>query len=273
MQHDDLEFDDPGLKSAIHRAWGAEQAPQRLRARIGRLVATAGSVEDLPAPASAWDRLQGRVYGMTAAAVILLCVGLLILYYQGTFDRTLLRGIAMSAQPISLPSKTEMPLSLAQSMVATHNSCGKLHDHRLVPDLAADTYPALSLKLTADLGFPVIARGIGADWKFKGACECTVEALRGSHLLFARGDERVSVFSLPSSCMMGVPPGAHFDGTAQGHPVAGFSRGGAVYAVVGSSPNATVTPAVVMSIRDGFFGQFDPTMCGEVDPTDLEFNY
>ncbi|MDQ3440118.1 MAG: hypothetical protein M3478_07185 [Planctomycetota bacterium] len=273
MEHDDLEFDDPGLKGAIQRAWGGEHVPQRLRARVGRLIATAGSVDDVPAPVSTWDRWLGRVYGLAAAAIILFSVGLLVLYYQGAFDRTLSRGIATGAQPNNLPSKTEMPPTLAQSMVATHNSCGKLHDHRLVTHLAANTYPALSLKLTADLGFPVIARGIGADWKFKGAGECTVDTLRGAHLLFARGEEMVSVFSLPSSCMLGVAPGAQFDGTVQGHAVSGFSRGGAVYGIISSSPNASSTSATVTSIRDSLFGQFDPATCGEVDPTDLDFDY
>ena len=271
MEHDDFQFDEPGLKGAVQRAWGGEQSPQRLRARVSRLIATAASVDQAPAPVSTWERWQGRVYGLAAAAVLILGIGLLVLYYQGAFDGNVSR-FASAAQPISLPSKTAMPISLAQSMVATHNSCGKLQDHRLVGDLPANSYRALSVKLTSDLGFPVIARGLGPEWKFRGAGECSVGELRGSHLLFVRGNESISVFSLPSSCMMGIPPGAQFEGPVQGHPVAGFSRGGAVYAFVGSSPAASLTTEALTAIRDGFFSQFDPATCGEID-TDLDFDY
>ena len=271
MEHDDFQFDEPGLKGAVQRAWGGEQSPQRLRARVSRLIATAASVDQAPAPVSTWERWQGRVYGLAAAAVLMLGIGLLVLYYQGAFESNVSR-FAGAAQPISMPSKTPMPISLARSMLATHNSCGKLHDHRLVDDLPANNYRALSVKLTSDLGFPVIARGLGAEWKFRGAGECSVGELRGSHLLFVRGDESISVFSLPSSCMMGIPPGAQFEGPVQGHPVAGFSRGGAVYAFVGSSPAASLTTEALTAIRDGFFSQFDPATCGEID-TDLDFDY
>ena len=271
MEHDDFQFDEPSLKGAVQRAWGSERSPQRLRARVSRLIATAASVDQVPAPVSTWERWQERVYGLAAAAVLILGIGLLVLYYQGAFESNVAR-FAGPVQPIGMPSKTPMPISLAQSMVATHNACGKLHDHRLVDDLPANNYRALSVKLTSDLGFPVIARGLGPEWTFRGAGECSVGDLRGSHLLFVRGDESISVFSLPSSCMMGIRPGAQFEGPVQGQPVAGFSRGGAVYAFVGSSAGASLTTEAVTAIRDGFFSQFDPESCGDIH-TDLDFDY
>ena len=269
MEHDDLDFDDPGLRSAVRRAWDGEHAPQRLRARVGRLLATAPSVDQPSVERSTWERWQGRVYGLAAAAVILFSIGLLVLYYQGVFDpRPLQRGYAV---PVSLPTKAPMPISLAQSMVATHTACGKLPGHELVTDLPTRSFRALSVKLTSDLGFPVIARGLGADWTFTGAGECVIGNLQGAHLMFARGDELISVFSLPTSCMTGVQPGARFDGTVQGHQVAGFSRGGAIYAVVASSPAGSLRADTVNLIRDGLFGQFDPATCGDTGGLDLEF--
>ena len=263
MDHGTFEFDDPVLKGAVQGAWGGERAPQRLRGRVSRLIASAGSVDDLTTdsvPRSAWERWQGRLYGLVAAAVVVLGAGLLVLYYHGAFDRSAAAGYA-AGPAVIVPSKTEVPVALAQSMVATHSACGKLHDHRLVADV--NTYAALNLKLTADLGFPSLARSIGEEWKFKGAGECTVGELRGSHLLFARGDQMVSLFSLPSTCMSGVAPGAQFEGMVDGSPVAGFARSGAVYAVVGSSsgagPDAGSAPSLetITSIRDGLFGRFD----------------
>jgi hypothetical protein len=266
MEQGDFEFDDPGLKGAVQRAWGAEGAPQRLRGRISHLIATAGSIDDASgdaAAASAWQRWSSRAYTLAAAAVILVALGLLVLYYQGTFDRF---GSQMlyAREPVRLaPTRTTVPLQLAQSLVATHTACSQLPDHHLIDRAAARTYGELTLKLTADLGFPAVARSIGVDWKFRGAGECPVGDLLGSHLLFARGNEMVSVFSLPSHCMGGVTPGAQYEGLVDGHPVAGFSRQGAAYAVVGSNASPSMSVQTVASIRDSLFSAFDPATCGE----------
>lgn len=269
MDHQDFEFDNPGLKAAVQRAWGDEGAPQRLRGRISRLIATAGSIDQATAAAvnnrSPWQRWQGRVYGFVAAAAVVLAVGLMVLYYRGAFDRT--NAHYAGGPPLIMPSKTQVPLTLAHSMIATHSACGKLHDHRLVDGV--NTYAALNLKLTANLGFPAMARSIGEEWTFKGAGECTVDGLRGAHLLFARGDQTMSVFSLPASCMSGVAPGAQYEGTVNGHAVAGFARAGAVYAVVGSSSSAALPLDAVTAIRDGLYSRFE-IGCGE-DPADLVF--
>src|SRR5215213_3594813 len=89
MEQDDLQFDDPGLKGAIQRAWGSDRAPQSLRGRISYLVATAGSVDDAPAEArsvSTIDRWRSRAYGLAAAAIVIIGIGLLVSFYLGTFD-------------------------------------------------------------------------------------------------------------------------------------------------------------------------------------------
>jgi hypothetical protein len=268
MNQGDLEFDDPTLKGAVQRAWGAEGAPQRLRGRISHLIATSGSIDHAPGdapPSSAWQRWSSRAYTLAAAAVIVVGIGLLVLYYQGTFDRFGPQALyARETAAMRLePTRTTVPLQLAQSLVATHVACGQLSDHHLIDRAAARTYGELTLKLTADLGFPAVARGIGADWRFRGAGECAVGNLRGSHLLFARGNDTVSLFSLPAHCMSGVTPGAQYDGLVDGHPVAGFSRQGAVYAVVGSTAGPSMSVQTVASIRDSLFSVFDPATCGE----------
>ncbi len=272
MENDDRDFDEPAVMRAVQRAWGAEQAPQRLRGRISRLMATASSIDAATATAtsaSAAEQWRSRAYGLAAAAVIVLSVGLLVLYYQGMFNR--ITGSGGTAYPIVLPSKTEVPLTLARSMLATHTACGKLHDHHTVKDLDGDTYAALTVKLTADLGFPTLVRSIGPEWKFKGASTCDVGGLRGAHLMFARGDQTISIFSLPSSCMTGVAPGAQYEGTVDDHPVAGFARPGTVYAVIGSS-GAGPSPALasVVGIRDTLLSAFDIS-CASDQPDELLF--
>lgn len=273
MEHEDFEFD-AGLKVAVQRAWSGETAPQRLRGRISRIVTTASSINDATAAATArpspWQRWQSQVYAFAAAAVLILSVALLALYYQGTFDTPRI-GYATPAAMV-VPSKTQVPLTLTRSMLATHTACGKLHDHRLVDGVdGVDTYAALNIKLTADLGFPALARSIGQDWRFKGAGECTVGDSRGAHLLFARGDQTVSVFALPGSCMSGMAPGAQYEGMVDGSPVAGFARSGALYGVVGTSPGNGLSLDAIKGIRDGLFIEFD-LGCGE-DFAEPEYLY
>ena len=285
MEQDDLEFDEPAVRRAVQRAWGDEHAPQRLRGRISRLMATAGPIDGAAeasvaqSAGAAAEQWWSRAYAMAAAAIVVLAVGLLVLYYQGTFDPKP-PGPRMAVVTI-VPSKTTVPLTLTRSMLATHAACGKLHDHHSIPDLDGNTYADLTVRLTADLGFPTLVRSIGSDWTFEGAGECVVGDLRGAHLLFSNGVQAVSVFSLPASCMNGVRPGAQYEGVVDGHPVAGFARPGAVYAVVGglrasSAAGATASPGpvpsleAVLGIRSRLLEAFD-IGCSTDTPDELLF--
>jgi len=266
QDEDDIQFDEPGLKAAVQRAW-AEAAPQRLRGRVSHLIATAASMDhsaDLPRPLSGWQIWASRAYAIAAAAVLIFAIGLLALYYQG--------AISIGANPIArggmvpvVPTRTEVPVQLVQSLVATHVACARLPDHHLIDRaVGAKTYAELSLQLTADLGYPVLARRVGGeDWKFLGAGECTVNGVRAAHLLFGKGNDTISVFSLPAHCMGGCSVGAQYDGAVDGHPVAGFARGGAAYAMIGSSPSGALSTQALVSMRDGLFGTFNVEGCGE----------
>ena len=259
MEHDEREFDQPVLKDAVRRAWGGDVAPQRLRGRISHLIATASSIDIMPAEASARSRWQiwtSRAYALAAAAVVILAIGLLVLYYMGQFDALGPRRFAGMTSPVA-PERTSMPISLARSLVATHRAAGKSLDEQTGDSLDAKTYAELSLKLTADLGFPVLARSVGTDWKFEGAREFTVGDARGSQVLFAHGDETVSLFSLPLQCTGGCSANSTFEAMVDGHPVAGFSRPGVAYALVGSSPSGSLSLASMTAIRDALFGAFD----------------
>jgi hypothetical protein len=271
MDHDDFELDDATLQGAVRQAWGDERAPQRLRGRIGHLIATARSVDEVASPvaASGWDRWSSRVYAAVAAAVLLFGFGSLALYYNGFFTSSAVAGAGAQLYNVPPPKKTPVPISLVSSLIATHTNCGK-HDHHLVDPAVESNYAALTVKLTADLGFPALARGVGTDWTFLGAGECVVDGNQVSHLMFARGDVKVSVFTLPLHCT-GVEPGGQFDGMVEQHPVAGFARPGALYAVVGSSgaTGEALSLETVTSIRDQMFSRFDIGCGDEIDS--LEF--
>jgi len=75
----------------------------------------------------------------------------------------------------------------------------------------------------------------GNGWQFKGAGLCKVGDAQAVHLLYARGDQLVSVFSLkgPSNCAHGTS--APYQQTIGGHPMSGFLFSGTVYGVVASS--------------------------------------
>jgi hypothetical protein len=259
MEHDDLEMDESGLKGAIQRAWGNERVPQRVRGRISHLIATAASV-DLPAQAaaSAWDRWSGRVYGLVAAAVLLFGIGSLVMYYQGFFDSPAFARYDEPAPPPT-PMKTPVPITIARSMIATHTACGML-DHHVVDVTVERNYAALGVKLTADLGFPALSRGLGPEWTFQGAAECIVAGQQASHLLFTRGDATISIYSLPLHCTE-LAAGSEFEGMLDGQPVAGFARPGALYGVVGSGPAGTMSLETVTAIRDALLSQFQPGEC------------
>ena len=272
-QQDELDFEDAALKDAVRRAWASERGPARLRGRVSHLIATAGSIDDVStvkatsrASAEIW---RSRMYTLAAAAVILFAIGLLVLQYQGVFEPRL--PFAQATPPPAQSIDTPVPDALAGSLVARHDGCASMRDHYLVQHPGVKSYGALNVQLTADLGFPVLARGIGSEWRFKGAGTCEVGPQRASHLLFSRGNQSVSLFSLPATCAGGPPNGSVFQGMVNDHPVAGFSRNGGVYAVVGSAAGgASLSVDTVSAIRNSLMGLFEPGGCTG-DTTGAEF--
>jgi hypothetical protein len=124
-----------------------------------------------------------------------------------------------------------IPNSIVLEMVRTHDSCAKLADHHKLP---GDNPDALREKLTAGSGVAASTVSFGGDWKFKGAGICQVGDKQAAHLLFARADELVSVFSMAATaeCGYGADP---YKEVIEKHPVAGFRHGEALYCVVASA--------------------------------------
>jgi hypothetical protein len=215
-------FDDPGLKAAIRRAWGAEQCPPALRERI---IAECGQTPGMrigPERPSLGRRLI--FYGWTAAAVMLIAVGLVFRFHRpGPNDH--------GSPPVALA----LPTTLADELIARHDECCKATDHHM-PGLSRDDFPKIAQQLREKLGFPILSARLPGSWDFHGASVCPVGTTKSGHLVFERGNnEFVSIFSLPRQFVSAMPSGKDFSETEQHHPIAGFATGDGFYCLVGSS--------------------------------------
>ena len=109
--------------------------------------------------------------------------------------------IALGADRVPILELEDVP-----QMLAAIDSAGGDRVHRHVR--AHDQQPVRGLVLLSlnDSAAGRIVLGSG-HWRW-------------SDLLFARGNETVSLFSLPASCMTGVAAGAQYEGTVDQHAVA-----------------------------------------------------
>src|SRR6188474_1526922 len=112
-------FDDPGLKAAVRRAWGAQQAPESLRARVmadRSAPAVIGTIRPAPAPMgspSFWQQPWLR-YGFAAAAMVVVGFGLAAMLDR-TRDRTGLGAEVTFASTVPQP--------VAHDLLESHDRC------------------------------------------------------------------------------------------------------------------------------------------------------
>lgn len=257
IRQDEDQFNDPSLRNALRRTVGSERAPVELRDVIARSMTDGWQVADTEQPTTRswrerWERWHSVVYAGIAACVMLFGVTFLVMSYLGYFDRR----PSYASQPVAGSVSTE----LANAMVARHTACGKLHDHHLIP---GDDVPALKKTLEAQLGYPVAIVMPGNGWVFKGAGRCDVGKTPTAHLLFARGTQEVSVFSLPADAVRPVSTGTRFyQSECNGCPLASAVHGAAIYAAVGSSTDGSLTLYDVITLRDQFVASL-PEMQGD----------
>jgi hypothetical protein len=226
-------FEDPALKAALKRACGQETAPPALRARIQAALAAE--------QASAWKRAahpprswrNSPLVGLAAAAIILLSFAWVYTQYIGGPGGDL---------------NVNLPQALAQAMIKTADQGTAGVESNLAANAASPDYAALKQKLEAQLNHPALAASIGADWKLASAGMTQIAGVPASELVFTRGDQSVSLFSVSGARFYATQEGSQYDQVEAGHAIAGFVHKGTVHCVVGQK---NVSAKEIGKIRDG----------------------
>ncbi len=232
-------FEDPELKSAVHRCWACDCAPAELREKIVNLFRTA----EPPARAGADVephshgnplRIPRSTWVLSAAAIIVLVFGLSFRFWG-------------SSKPAVVA--VNIPVSLQTDLVARHDECCAHTDHQHL-SVPRNNDAAIADALRTKLNRPVlVARPFDPGWTFRGASICPVGTVPSGHLVFSRDGDTLSVFSLPKSVALSVKDGEEFASTSGGHAIAGFAKDGAIFCLVGNSPAKTFSGDELQQMR------------------------
>ena len=111
---------------------------------------------------------------------------------------------------------------------------GSLNDPRKLRDLVA-------ARLEHEVPLPDLS---SQGWSLERAELVSVRALPAARFLFTRGAASLTLFSLPSGAFAGAEDDTAYQTVVDGHPIAGFVRGGGVHCVVGdaNTPLSDITP-------------------------------
>lgn len=229
-------FNDPALRAAVRGVWANERAPRELRKQIAALCTT----QTRNAPDPLIFRLRSALYGLAAAAVFLLAVGLAFENWTGGGRR-----------PLRAPRTIALPTALATDLFAQHDQDVKSKNHQ-APGVAKIDFKLIGRQLQDRLNFPVLSADLPKPgWKFKGAQVCTVSKIVTAHLVFEyQGREYISLFSMPASSVSGSAPGCDYAQTDNRHLMAGFATQAGFYCVVATSTDESITIEEVRTIRD-----------------------
>ena len=205
------QFEAPELKTAVKRLYAAERAPVGLRKSVESILRS----EQVAAPRM---RIGPALMWQWAAAAVIV-VGLAGLIWRVSDERK---------YPVG--EKTML------AMVKTHDFCctpGRQHRHTDIPQT---NFVAMGETMAGKIKEPVLAADIGDGWRFVGAAMCLVGGKQSAHLIYSRGGQWLSVFSIPASSCEKVHDGAFGGERINDHMIAGFARTGGVYCMVGSCP-------------------------------------
>src|SRR6185437_14040245 len=176
-------FDDASLKSAVRRAWGNERAPESLRKSIA-LMATPTPTTP---PARGWPKFLGSSPIRSVAAAVLLSIGLSYLGYQA-YRMTRPTQVRVMVERI--------PDSMAHKLSEDHDRL--LADaNKWSPDLPRDNADQLAATLKKKLKYVPMTASPGEGFSLVGTA--SLGKGNGAELLYQKGNQTVSVFSLPAS--------------------------------------------------------------------------
>ena len=226
--HEELtEFDDPQLKAAIVRLRGGHVARpdlvDRVRQSLDEAVEADGRPLQMPGPHSTVARR------LAVAASIVLAFGLGAIAHRA-WHKAVERREYLEANE-----------GLFRGMIAVRNDqtagrqgFGSLNDPRKLRDLVA-------ARLEHEVPLPDLS---SQGWSLERAELVSVRALPAARFLFTRGTASLTLFSLPSGAFAGAEDDTSYQTVVDGHPIAGFVRGGGVHCVVGdaNTPLSDITP-------------------------------
>jgi hypothetical protein len=225
MNEQSKDFHDPSLKTAVRRAIRAESAPLELRAKVERLLASPVAATSPRSRRWVGRWFPGRQFNFkTAAAVGLLLGALTLLYVQA-------KSTLFPSRQLPPVATTSIPVTVMVEMIRTHDSCAKLPDHHLIPGNDIEKVRAV---LSKEEGVSVALIDLGAGWQFKGAGLCGAGSARTAHAMFARGNDLVSIFSMPAPTECGQGATGSYRQVLEGHPVEAVVHSGVLYSVIGS---------------------------------------
>ena len=228
------QFDDAALKAAVRRTWGEQRAPENLRRNLAAIALAAR-----PAP----PRIRFAPRPLAAAAVLVIGIGAVV------FQLYRLRP----ATP-QLPNHYQLSAALVSELTRRHDADADLS--------AANTdLSKLGQQLSQKLGMKVLSASPGADYHFAGASISEIGGQQVAHLLFQRGSESLSIFSMPASQLPHTSPGSHYDASDGKHMMAGFVQDGGFYCLAASGPNSVRCSGMISGAMQELSSQFPATQC------------
>ena len=205
------QFEAPELKMAVKRLYAAERAPAGLGQRVESILRTEQAA---PRPM----RIYRAVLWQQAAAALIL-VGLTGLIVRANYER-----------------KHPVGNQTLLAMVRTHDYCCRNGNRHQWANIPQNDFVLMGQTMASTIKEPVLAADIGDGWSFVGAAMCPVDGKTSAHLVYSRGGQFLSIFSIPASSCQKVRDGGFGSEEINNHMIAGFAHTGGVYCMVGSCP-------------------------------------
>jgi len=224
-------FDDPKLKAALRRSFGAETAPAGLRQRVVAALDAATPATPtmrLTEPMQAAPRqaksqrpmlLRSPMLGLALAAMVVIVVSMAAKYY-----------LQSTATP---PPMAMLPQSFADGMAKAHDESVAA----LTPDLPPLALAEMKTK-AKQLGGPInnlqaLAPDLGKEWSPRDVKETTIDGVKTVQVTYTRGNNALSLFSVWTKKVYSAQDGSTYEQEADKHAIAGFVRNGTTYCAVG----------------------------------------
>jgi hypothetical protein len=246
----DREFNDPVLKDAVRRCWSCDCAPSELQKKIASLCASSDANEHQ----KPLGKLSWVIWPMAIAASLVLAVGF--------FHR-------FENHPAPLAIAPAIPVSLENDLIFRHDRCCIEPNHQHVNAPKNDD-AAIENAMHQQLNRPVLVfHPQDRKWDFRGASICPVGSVPAGHLVFVKGKNALSIFSLPKSFFPDAVEGKQYAVATDKHCIVGFVKDGAFFCLVSSGDVSVgelqkMEPQMLPAISRSFSPHPEPILLTEL---------